>query len=276
MTDSLPTKSHLERLITRHAIDEPGTVARTRRWISTMAIVQALQRAHDDEVDSLFVLKGGTAIELRLQHGARMTRDVDATFHGTRRQLERVLEQAFAAPVSGFTITSSKPEPIGQTNAVRVTCKLAYRSRPWGTIDLELAIDDRPPEFEFVPAFDLATFGLEGPERIHALPAHTQIAQKLHAVSERFDHGDNQRVRDVIDILLLRAFAVDLALLRTTCVDVFDRRAKHAWPPTITVYDPWALEHARLCETINATPTDIIAAVEEIHDFIRAIDRAHR
>ena len=89
MDDALPTKSHLERLITRHAIESAGNVSRTRRWISTMALVQALQRAHDDDFESLFVVKGGTAIELRLRQGARMTRDVDATYHGTRRQLGR-------------------------------------------------------------------------------------------------------------------------------------------------------------------------------------------
>ncbi|MBC7460544.1 MAG: nucleotidyl transferase AbiEii/AbiGii toxin family protein [Thermoleophilia bacterium] len=241
-----------------------------------MAIVEALQRAQYDGLDQLFVLKGGTAIELRLRHDARMTRDVDATFHGARRQLEPVLEQAFAEPVSGFTITASKPQPIGRTEAVRVTCKLAYRLRPWGTIDLELAIEDRPATFELVPAFDLTTFGLQGPERVHALPAHVQIAQKLHAVSQRFEQGDNHRVRDVVDILLLREFVDGLMLLRATCVAVFAERAMHPWPPTITIYEGWELEHQRLCQEIGAAPTNITEAVDEIHGYVRAIDEASR
>lgn len=130
-----------------------------------MALIQALQHVHTHDLESIFVVKGGTAIELRLRNDARMTRDVDATFHGSRDQLQHVLEQAFANPVGGFAVIAMEPEPIGRTGALRITCKITYRTRPWGTLVLELSIEDRPPEFELVPAFDLTTLGLHGPER---------------------------------------------------------------------------------------------------------------
>ncbi len=72
-----PVKSHLEQLIGRHSRDHGVAADRVRRWVSTMALLGALERAVPAHASPLFLLKGGVAIELRVRTGARATKDVD-------------------------------------------------------------------------------------------------------------------------------------------------------------------------------------------------------
>lgn len=73
-----PVKSHLEQLIGRHSRESAIATDRVRRWVSTMALLGALERAAPDHAPQRFLLKGGVAIELRVRTGARATKDVDA------------------------------------------------------------------------------------------------------------------------------------------------------------------------------------------------------
>jgi len=164
--------------------------------------------------------------------------------------------------------------PIGKTGALRFATRIKYRGRPSATIDVELAVAEPPADLELVPAIDIATFGLHGPERVAALSVRYQLAQKFHAVSQRFETGENKRIRDIVDILLMRGIVGDITDLHAACVSVFATRATHSWPPTITVYDSWPADHAKLCRQIGFTTTDIHQAVAEVHQFIAEIDRA--
>jgi len=53
--------------------------ARLQRWISFMVVAGILEHARDENLDPLFVLKGGAAMELRLGLRARATKDFDAS-----------------------------------------------------------------------------------------------------------------------------------------------------------------------------------------------------
>jgi len=120
MDESIPTKSHLERLVTTHARDTGIAVARIRRWISTMVLLGALDRVRGEDNQHRFVLKGGVAMELRLGVAARVTNDVDATFYGNRIALQAALTTAFAAPVSGFTFETTEPGANRQNRCATV------------------------------------------------------------------------------------------------------------------------------------------------------------
>jgi hypothetical protein len=76
-----------------------------------------------------------------------------------------------------------------------------------------------------VKAIDIGEFGLDGPEVVQCLSTRYQVAQKLHAVTEWFDDRDNERFRDLIDLLLLREIADDLPGLRAACKETFVARA---------------------------------------------------
>jgi hypothetical protein len=62
-------------------------------------------------------------------------------------------------------------------------------------------------------AISVSQFGLESPERIAVMAVRYQIAQKLHAVTERPSDHENARYWDLIDLLLLRDLVEPIPLV---------------------------------------------------------------
>ena len=138
------------------------------------------------------------------------------------------------------------PQPIGPTGAVRVTLRLTYRNAPWATIPLEVSpVEGRsgdPAAIDYRrPAPDLSVFGLEPQGDVPCLPVRYQIAQKLHACTEATTNKENDRFRDLIDLLLLEELVGECGWpdVRSACLEVFALRPRHTWPPAITVSPAW-------------------------------------
>lgn len=132
-------------------------------------------------------------------------------------------------------------------------------------------------ELDRVPAVPLDLLQVPLPEDVACVSIRYQVAQKLHACTEVFETGpENDRFRDVMDILLVEdlILAVGLARVREACVDIFTFRAKHAWPPTITVYDSWREPFAALAKENGFTPEDIDEAAAQLTELIAATDAA--
>ena len=244
-----------------------------------MVLVGALERVRDGSGDPLFLLKGGVAMELRLGLEARATKDFDATFREAAELMLDGLDEALGQPYGGFTFTRGEIEEVRPTRAKRLNVVLAYEGRSWSTIKLELspAEDETGLEVERVPAIDLSRFGLEGPETVACLPLRFQIAQKLHACTTQRDDGkDNDRFRDLIDLILLRGLIddVEVAAVYEACVHIFDARAQHRWPPSLAVPDSWAEPYARLATDLGFEVTDVEAAAERVREIIDEIDSA--
>lgn len=108
-----PVKSHLEQLIGRHSRESGVATDRVRRWVSTMALLGALERAAPGQSQPLFLLKGGVAIELRVRTGARATKDVDVVFGGAPGELLDALDAAFAEHYCDFAFQRGAPAEHG-------------------------------------------------------------------------------------------------------------------------------------------------------------------
>lgn len=123
----------------------------------------------------------------------------------------------------------------------------------------------------------LAGFGLPTPDRLTGLALRYQIAQKVHAASDPHDPPDfqNDRARDVVDLLLLRDLIRETGAPTTTEVkaavlDIFDARARDAaslgypqriWPARITPYRHWttSFERAATSAGVVLTLDDAVA-----------------
>lgn len=244
---------------------------RVRRWVSVMVLLGALERVAEQEAPR-FLLKGGIAIELRFGTNARATKDVDLVFFGDPKLLKDDLDTAFDREYSQFAFQRRPVENMRGTPFRRLEVKLSYRGRSWATLRLEVAPPDTQAlDPEPVPAIDIAEFGLDGPEVVQCLSTRYQVAQKLHAVTEQFDDRDNERFRDLIDLLLLREITEDLPALQAACVEVFRARKKQAWPPEVVVPASWAEPYRMLAEEMLFPVTDAQAAAEEVRAFIGAI-----
>jgi hypothetical protein len=271
--DQTPTrKAHLEKLVAHYAQLTGVAPGRVRRWISVMVLLGALDRSR--ESDPLFLLKGGVAIELRVGGGARATKDVDLVFFGDPERLAEVLDQDLAEPYSVFTFEREGVEG-GEGLFQRVNLKPLFRGRSWGALKLEVGSpDSQLTDAEEIGAIPIDEFGIDGPRMIRCLSLRYQIAQKLHAVTQRFEDRENERFRDLIDLIICRDLVADIAAVREACLDTFEARGLHAWPPTLEVPDGWAEPYTALAEGMGFPVADVDDAAAQVREFIDKIDSA--
>jgi hypothetical protein len=267
-------KAHLERLVDHYARLTGVAPGRVRRWISVMVLLGALDRSR--ESDPLFLLKGGVAIELRVGGGARATKDVDLVFFGDPEHLAEALDEDLE-PYAVFTFERGAIERRADGLFDRVDVKLLFRGRSWGTLTLEVASpDSQMTDSESVEAIAIDEFGIEGPRVIRCLSLRYQIAQKIHAVTQRFEEGENDRFRDLVDLIICRDLVHDVADVREACVDTFDARGRHAWPPELEVPGIWVEPYSALTEEMDFPVGDVDDAAAQVREFIDEIDVARR
>ena len=246
---------------------------RVRRWISHMVLCGAFIERAQGASQPDFLVKGGVALELRLGGRARATRDLDVTLAGGDGPLIDAVESGLRGEFEGFTFRR-KGEPYVMPNSVlRVEIAIQYSGRSWATTRLDVTTNELDTlEIEYINAIPLRPFGLTGPERLPCLTLPYQIAQKIHAVSEYRPQGkDNDRVRDMVDLLLLRGCITDLAAVRAACQRVFDLRETHSWPPTFEPPDWWLAEFERSASEVGLREIGFAQALNEMRSFIGEI-----
>ena len=126
------------------------------------------------------------------------------------------------------------------------------------------------------PAPALSVFGLPDGDRVALLPRPYQIAQKLHACTEPREDRDNDRFRDLIDLLLLEELVpdTDLPAVRVACEEVFSLRGHHAWPPAIHIYPLWVEGYRSLALGMDFPILDVAKAAAAVSAFVSRIASA--
>jgi hypothetical protein len=145
------------------------------------------------------------------------------------------------------------------------------------TVQMEIAAVEggMGDEVDHVPAKSLDHVGLTGPETVPCVAVRWQIAQKLHACTEILEDRENDRFRDLIDLQLLSELVDDDEWLdvKAACVEVFEGRAKHAWPPSVTVQPSWAAGYRELAEATAFSVVDVEEAAAAVDEMISRIDQ---
>lgn len=268
---------HLQKVVSQAAVAKGVVASRLQYWLSVMALLGALERANAGrgELNKGLLLKGGVAMELRLGLKARTTKDVDFIFHGEVHALLEDLDEAFAEPYSGFSFERSEPEQIRDTGSYRFEVKIDFSERreSWQTVQVEVSPAEIDPlESDEVPAISIEDLGLLGPKTVRCLSLRYQIAQKIHACTERFEDKENDRSRDLIDLILLHDLVEDLAAVREACAITFERRRKHAWPPELAIEPSWPETYAVEAKRYGFDVETAEEAVELVRAFIAEID----
>ncbi|MEI7742872.1 MAG: nucleotidyl transferase AbiEii/AbiGii toxin family protein [Chloroflexota bacterium] len=271
----------LERWITQKADEEGIAATRLRRALSFMVLSAVLTRFTDEEGAPLFLLKGGVAMELRVGARARASRDFDTAFRDDMSRLEEILAAASVHEHGIFRLTAGSASPIGPTGAVRIPVRIALAHYDWGTVDLEVSPAEGGSRaatgIEYAePAPALSVFGLPDGARVPLFPLPYQVAQKLHACTEVREDRDNDRFRDLIDLLLLEEILAepDLPAVRLACEEVFRLRGRHAWPPEIRLYPLWADGYRNLALGMGFPVAEVSDATVAVSDFVARIAAA--
>ncbi len=268
----------LQEWIRHYADQEELPQSRVRRAVSFMLVALPLDRSLDEEGDPLFLVKGGVSMELRLKMRARTTKDLDTVYRGTFEHWLGSLDGALAEDIDDFSYSRDEPARIRGTNTFRVNVAIDFKGKRWGKVQLEVApveVED-VLDIDRVEPFDIGQFGLESPGQISVVGLPYLIAQKLHACTEVFDGQENERVHDLMDLLLARDLLepASLSRVREACEAIFANRAKHPWPPKLIVYPGWAETYRAIAEEEGFPVDDVEDAASQVRAFIEEIAAA--
>lgn len=273
-----------QRLLQRHAATIGQQPQRVLHLVRVGVVCAMLDGVRHDDGGHLFVVKGGTAMQLRLGITARATTDLDMVFRGSASDWLARFDEATATDTwEGFTVARKGP-PVEITvtglayRPWRVGLQVRYEGRDFGSTSLEVAIDhtaDGSYELVEPDGIVLAGFDIDPPRLVPCLDVAHQIAQKLHACTEPLPNG-NDRVRDVIDIWLLDALLAtdDLPAVRAAAVDMFQRRGAHQWPPAVTPSPSWTHDYPLLVADHPDAPATLDDAIAYLTELVDRIEHA--
>lgn len=265
-------------------------------WLVASSVaIAAVQRAIDTTGRQLFLLKGGTLLQHRLNATARTTKDVDGLVRGDLDEFLLALEHALGEPWGPLTLRRGEVEVVNVPTRLikprRFDIIIELRGVTWRRIQFEVSPDEAGigGDSESIEAPPLSGFGLPDPDTLVGIAMRFQIAQKLHAVSDPHDPPTavNDRARDVVDLLLLRDLAADSgsptpADIRQAAVAVFGARAdesrqlgypSRAWPPTLVAHPHWGRDFTRAAASASVD-LSLDEAVAEVNAWIDAISNA--
>jgi hypothetical protein len=238
------------------------------------------------EKDAPWVLKGGFALELRLEDRARSTLDIDLSVPEAaclqllaatgedascvRVVVEKLREAAARDLEDGFAFTLARAREE-QTGAPRgggrcsVEARLAGRTFARFHLDVGLgdALIDDP---EWVEAGTLLSFaGIES-ARLPLYPVAQQFAEKLHSYTLPRPGRDNTRVKDLVDLVLLAGSGLlTRRKARAAARSTFQTRGTHQIPAQLP--EPpldWAASYAALATELGLGP----GTLQDAHSYL--------
>lgn len=237
-------RAALEDRLKQRSLSEHIDITRLRRKI---AFDRLLARLFTDS-DPLWLLKGGYALELRLQQKARTTRDIDLSIpylSRIRTQKENSAEMAILheklqehaeMDLSDWFIYHIGAPMHDLENApyggARFPVEALLDQRMFAVFHLDIGIgDSMTASPEWLTGENSLEFAGIAPCRMATIPKEQQFAEKIHAYTLPRGEHINSRVKDLIDMLLL----IDLGLPEASSVKLaiqatFQRRNTHSVP----------------------------------------------
>ena len=233
------------------------------------------------------VVKGGSSLLFR--YGGRETRytkDVDTARVMDIAAYIDALNENLKVGWNGFTGRAVKvdpPDPDGVPPTYLMLpydVKLSYNNKPWMTIRIEVGhneIGDADAS-DAVLSDDMARvfedLGFPRPKKIAVMKLPYQVAQKLHAVTEK----DSERAHDLIDLqLVCDKSELDLSETKSLCRRLFDYRRKQPWPPVVVKGPEWERLYVEALANIVGKASVLQSVDEAIvwaNDLIARIDAA--
>lgn len=237
--------------------------------------------------DSVWILKGGYAMELRFHRRARTTLDIDLVIADAEQlrliaatdQTERTpdvaydyLQQLADTDLEDFfQYLIAKPRPITTTPQGGMRCSVDCRigGRTFANFHVDIGLGDiitGEPEWVIGPR--LLEFADVAPIRIRLLPVAQQIAEKFHAYSFQWGDRTNTRVKDLVDLVLLfETQKLDEDEVRRAVIATFSHRGTHPLPATLpSPPREWVGPFEALADELDLPVKTLDKAFEYIQD----------
>lgn len=264
----------LEKRLARVAREQGLDQERLRRWVSFLALCGVLERAMQEQILGSYFLKGGVALELRFATRARATKDLDLGLEGPRGSRVDLFQRALGLGFDAFTFRlKAQTRDMEQADTVRVNVAVAYRTRAWQTIEIDLG----PASGQMIDLIDpqvagLSELGLPVTSPVRCLSLAEQVAQKLHACTAPNAAG---RARDVLDILLVEMLqGLDYVRVADAAQRVFTARATHPFPTEFNMPTEWRPEIEALAAQLGMAETRAAQIEERFRAVLQRIAEA--
>jgi hypothetical protein len=224
-----------------------------------IAFDRVIARLNELDEDA-FVVTGGVALEYRIGHHARSTRDLDLAMHAFPAARD-ALRNACSVNLGDFFSLDIIKEPSAEKPIIegvpsfRWTLGVNLGSKRFSSLTLDVGIEEtsfRAPRTIEGP--DLLGFAGLRPTTARVIPVEYHLAEKLHAYSRTYSSNrESTRVKDLVDIVLLAEHhEIESTLLTGAIHDVFATRGTHE-APTVLSRPPsgWKDLYAKLAGTVG-------------------------
>ena len=208
-----------------------------------------------------WALKGGLAMDTRLPEHARASMDMDIDHMlGAAAAREDLLRAATEDLDDHFAFALLGTEEVqegGRRLALRYRFEASVASVAFEPLQVDVTTL-APEVWEVEPAQRpglLSDVGL-GPIEVMLVPLERQVAEKLHAYTRRYN-GDSTRVRDLVDLVIIRLFeTLNAHRLRHEFTSTFARRGTHPVPDQLPAPPTdWARAYAVEAQAVGIPPT---------------------
>ncbi len=268
-------RTALEERLNRTGRGNNQDIMRLRRQV---AFDRFLARVFTGRESSLFVLKGGYALEMRL-HNARTTKDIDICINdregliaGNDEGLLKLIRQAAAIDLGDFFEYAVGESILDLGNALYggsrfpVECRMAGRRFAHFNIDIA-AGDVWLGTHEELSGKDWLGFAGISTPKIPAISTEQQFAEKIHSYSLA-RQSPNSRTKDLADlVLLIEKCALDPERLRDAISKTFRRRNTHEVPTELgNPPESWQKRYRTMAEECGI-PGDLNKAIDIVRQF---------
>jgi hypothetical protein len=234
--------------------------------------------------DGQWVLKGGYAMELRIQT-ARATKDIDLSLPpgsvraGTTNQnalLQEMLQDALDTDLGdyltflvGAAMLDLDAAPYG---GARFPVTSSMAGKPFVKFHLDLGVGDAADEpFETFTGTDWLAFAGIPRGEFRGLSREGQFAEKLHAYTRPREGRENSRVKDLVDMILLIDLGLDLSRQAHAINRTFHRRGSHPLPLQLEAPPEfWSGSYPSLAQECGL-PEEIMSGFIKVSDFLGSL-----
>jgi predicted nucleotidyltransferase component of viral defense system len=216
----------------KNAQNEQVGLSRLRKRVVFERLLARLTAHAADE----WVLKGGFALELRLDALSRSTKDIDVDWRLAEEDATESLLDAANLDVGDmfeFRLRRADPDEELDDGGQRWKATALLDGREFERVLIDVTFATEPIlEPDTVMSFGLLAFAGLNQVQVRALAIEQQLAEKVHAYTRTYaDNQPSSRVKDLIDIDVIAATTrIDSVRLRTTLDTVFTERATHPVP----------------------------------------------
>lgn len=232
---------------------------------------------------SMWLLKGGYALEFRFQNTARTTKDIDFSLSKMRDPSSDKILDALRSEVrrdigDWFEFLIGTPmmeleQAVYGGWRYPVECRLD--DRPFSRFHLDIGVGDAivsDPEWRKGQDF----FGFAGisPPNVALLPLDQQFAEKIHAYSLPRRERPNSRVRDLVDIVLLLDYGLPNKKSIINALEAtFERRGTHSLPDKLLPPPAsWEASYQKLADECGVSKKSVTAAFALLEKFWTEMD----